>query len=78
VFLLIPQWKNHLLLTTLKDMRLKVLGFNGSSIGDTTSHFASQFGRIRDLAIAPSGKVYFCTDNGNNSDVIVEVGTAPR
>jgi len=75
---LIPQWKNHLLLTTLKDERFKVLGFNGNSISDTTSFFANQFGRLRDLAISPSGKVYFCTDNGKNSDVIVEVGTAPR
>lgn len=69
----IPQWKNSILLTTLKDMQLKQLKFNGTSITDTSSYFIHQFGRLRDLAISPEGKVYICTDNGNNNDVIVEV-----
>jgi aldose sugar dehydrogenase len=72
---LIPQWRNSFLLATLKDKRLKQLRLNGSSISDTTDHFVNQFGRLRDLAISPEGKVYICTDNGNNTDVIVEVNT---
>jgi aldose sugar dehydrogenase len=72
---LIPQWRNSLLMTTLKDKRLKMLRLNGSTITDTSDHFVNQFGRIRDIAISPGGRVYLCTDNGNNSDVIVEIRT---
>ena len=60
-------------MTTLKDKRLKQLSLNGTSITGTTDYFVNQFGRLRDLAISPQGKVYICTDNGNNSDVIIEV-----
>jgi glucose/arabinose dehydrogenase len=68
---LVPQWKNTLLFTTLKDKRLMqyTIGSN------TTKEFlVDKYGRLRDLAISPEGKLYICTDNGNNQDVIVEIG----
>ncbi|HMI77618.1 MAG TPA: PQQ-dependent sugar dehydrogenase [Ferruginibacter sp.] len=69
----IPQWKNSFLMTTLKDMRLKQLKVSGTAMTEISDFFVNQYGRIRDLAISPQGKVYICTDNGNNGDVIVEI-----
>jgi len=28
---------------------------------------------LRDLCISPAGKVYVCTSNGGNNDVLVEI-----
>jgi glucose/arabinose dehydrogenase len=71
----IPQWKNSLLLVALKDARLYQMKLN-SSFNDITAikqYFVNDYGRMRDLCISPDGKVYICTSNGGNSDMIVEV-----
>jgi len=39
----------------------------------TQTFFQDEWGRLRDLCISPDGKVYICTSNGNNKDVIVEI-----
>ena len=44
-----------------------------TKIESVNEYFANQFGRLRDVAISPDGKVYLCTDNGNNSDMIIEI-----
>jgi aldose sugar dehydrogenase len=69
----IAQWKNSLLLAVLKDKRLIQLKLtdDGSGVDGIHEFFVNQFGRLRDIAIAPDGKVYICTDNGNNSDKII-------
>ena len=71
----IAQWKNSLLVAVLKDERLIQLKLNddGSAVDDVHEFFVNQFGRLRDIAISPDGKVYLCTDNGNNSDKIIVV-----
>jgi len=71
----IAQWKNSLLLAILKDKRLIQLKLtdDGSAIDGVHEFFINQFGRMRDIAIGPDGKVYICTDNGNNSDKIIVV-----
>jgi aldose sugar dehydrogenase len=71
----IPQWKRSLLVTFLKDKRLRQMKLNGSgtAIESVNEFFVNQYGRLRDVAISPDGKVYICTDNGNNTDVIIEV-----
>jgi len=71
----IGQWENSLLLAVLKDMKLVQLKLNenGTRVKSTKEFFTNQFGRLRDIAISPSGKVYICTDNGNNQDMIIEV-----
>ena len=71
----IAQWKNSLLLAVLKDKRLIQLKLtdDGSAIDGVHEFFINQFGRMRDIAIGPDGKVYICTDNGNNSDKIIVV-----
>jgi len=72
---LIPQWKNSLLMVALKESRLYQLQLNAAhtSITSTTEFFAGTYGRMRDVCISPSGKVYICTSNGSNSDKIIEV-----
>lgn len=72
---LIPEWKNCLLMCTLKDASLRVLKLSadGLSITDQHTFFKSRFGRIRDICVSPAGKVYLCTSNGGNDDVLVEI-----
>jgi aldose sugar dehydrogenase len=72
---LIPQWKNSLLMMTLKNssVRQLKLSADGKSISSTQTFFKDSWGRLRDLCISPSGKVYICTSNGGNNDVLVEI-----
>jgi len=72
---LIAQWKNSLLVAILKDSRLIQLKLNddGSAVEAEHQYFVNQFGRLRDIAISPDGKVYICTDNGNNKDRIIVI-----
>ncbi|HXL55683.1 MAG TPA: PQQ-dependent sugar dehydrogenase [Chitinophagaceae bacterium] len=71
----IPQWKNSLLMMTLKNSSIRQLQLSGDgkSIVNTKTYFENKWGRLRDLCISPDGKVYICTSNGGNSDVIVEI-----
>lgn len=70
----IPQWKNSLLLVTLKASKLiqMKLADDGASIINTQDYIAEEYGRKRAICISPQGKVYFSTSNGNN-DKIVEI-----
>ncbi|MDF2193732.1 PQQ-dependent sugar dehydrogenase [Paraflavitalea sp. CAU 1676] len=70
---LLPQWKHSLLVATLKHSRLLQLKLNGShdGIAETNEFFANKYGRLRDLCIAPDGRVFFCTGNGSNDKIIV-------
>ena len=71
----IAAWKNCLLLTTLKDATLRVLKLNasGQTVNAEQIFFKNKFGRIRDICISPAGRVYLCTGNGGNADVLVEL-----
>lgn len=71
----IDQWKRSLLVTFLKDKKLRQMKLNGSgtAIESVHEYFADDFGRLRDVAISPDGKVYMCTDNGDNKDMIIEI-----
>jgi glucose/arabinose dehydrogenase len=71
---LIPQWKNSLLMATLKDATLYQLQLdnNHSTVSATNEFFSGKYGRLRDICISPDGKVYLCTSNGSN-DKIIEV-----
>lgn len=72
----IPQWKNSLLVATLKGSRLLQLKLNASRdpgiVGDT-SYFDGDYGRLRDVCVSPEGKVYVCTSNGGD-DKVIEIG----
>lgn len=69
----IPQWKNSLLVVALKNSRLyqMKLNSNQTQITETTEYFTNTYGRMRDVCIAPDGKVYICTSNGN--DKVIEI-----
>ncbi len=68
----IPEWNNSLLLLTLKASRLIQLRLSddGSQIVEQKEYFANQFGRLRDLCIAPNGRVYISTSNSGNNRII--------
>jgi glucose/arabinose dehydrogenase len=70
----IPQWKNSLLLCTLKDERLIQLKLDEqqAAVVSTKDYFVGDFGRLRDACISPDGKVYLCTSNGDGADKIIE------
>ena|SRR6478672_641211 len=72
---MIPQWNRSLLVAFLKDKKLRQMKLNaaGTAITGVNEYFINQYGRLRDIAISPGGKVYICTDNGDNSDMIIEI-----
>jgi glucose/arabinose dehydrogenase len=69
----IPQWKNSLLLATLKDNTLYqlTLNTNGDKVEKVTEFYRGQYGRLRDVCVTPDGKVFMCTGNGSNDKVIM-------
>ena len=71
----IAAWQNSLLMCTLKDASLRVLTLSsdGFSIVSQKTFFKNRFGRIRDICISPAGRVYLCTSNGGDGDVLVEI-----
>ncbi|MBX2920326.1 MAG: PQQ-dependent sugar dehydrogenase [Ferruginibacter sp.] len=71
----IPAWQNSLLMCTLKDATLRVLTLSadGRSVVNTQTLYKNVYGRIRDICISPAGRVYLCTSNGSNADVLVEI-----
>lgn len=70
----IPQWKNSLLLAVLKDSELLQIKLNttGDKVEVVNTFYKNTYGRMRDVAISPDGKVYIITSNGGN-DKIIEV-----
>jgi len=69
----IPQWKNSLLLATLKNSRLYQLKLDAAhtSVTETNEYFTNKYGRMRDVCISPDGKVFIGTTNGSNDKIIV-------
>lgn len=67
----IPQWKNSLLLLSLKNTTLYQLKLSadGQTVASTKNYFTGAFGRLRDLCVSPAGRVYLCTDE-NNAKII--------
>ncbi len=68
----IPQWKNSLLLATLKDNTLYHLKLNADAtkVDSVFEVFRGDYGRLRDVCVAPDGKVYVSTSNGSNDKII--------
>lgn len=76
----IPEWNNKLLLATLREQAIIALTLSndGSQITEKQHYFQNQFGRIRDLVMAPDGRLFIAT-NGNsytdtsNTHQIIEI-----
>ncbi|RPD41400.1 PQQ-dependent sugar dehydrogenase [Chitinophaga barathri] len=61
----IPEWRNSLLMVTLKNASLRVIRLNetqDSVLGETV-YLSGIFGRLRDLCVSPSGDIYLATSN---------------
>lgn len=67
----IPEWQNHLILTTLKNQRIYALQLNQSfdSVIAITQHFQNQWGRLRDIATNQYGELFIAT-NGSSNQII--------
>lgn len=61
----IPEWRNSLLMVTLKESDLRQLKLNaaGTRITSEAVYFDNQYGRLRDLCISPDGRVFIATSN---------------
>jgi aldose sugar dehydrogenase len=72
---LIPQWKNSLLMATLKNQRLHQLQLDSThtAVTATFTFLDEKYGRLRDVCISPDGHVYVCTSNGGNDDKLVVI-----
>lgn len=76
-----PQLANSLLMTTLKDNNLYQLKLNaaGDSVMNEVNITGVDFGRLRDIAISPDGRIFLSTSNsaaggtGAKMDKIVEL-----
>jgi PQQ-dependent dehydrogenase (s-GDH family) len=71
---LIPQFKNCLLLLSLKASKLTQLKLNtaGDKILGSKDFFVNEFGRLRAICQSPDGKIYIGSSNGDN-DKIIEI-----
>ena len=63
----IPEFKDRLLLTLLKDKSLISFGFNnsGDSVTSQDKYFKNNFGRLRDICISPNGKIYLANNGAS-------------
>ncbi len=70
---LIQQWKNSVLMATLKDNTLYQLQLNaaGDQVEKITEIFRGTYGRLRDVCVAPDGRVYVATGNGSDDKILV-------
>ncbi len=77
----ISKWKNSLLLVSLKGQKIVHLQLNDDgTISGRQDFFSGSFGRLRDLCIAPDGRVFIATSNkdgrgspGSKDDRIIEI-----
>ncbi len=65
-----PGLANSILMTTLKDNSLYQLQLNaaGDSITNVLKLPGISYGRLRDIAVAPDGRIFISTSNSNASD----------
>ncbi|MGQ0765226.1 MAG: PQQ-dependent sugar dehydrogenase [Gemmatimonadota bacterium] len=78
---LIPEWRGSLLFTTLKGRALyrMTLSSDGRSVTAEEKLYEGQYGRLRDVLVAPDGTVYLGTSNrdgrgspaGNDDRILV-------
>jgi glucose/arabinose dehydrogenase len=62
---LFPEWKNAILLTTLKESDLRILkpDQTGKKIESESIVLDAKYGRLRDICIGPDGSIYVSTSN---------------
>jgi aldose sugar dehydrogenase len=62
-------------MATLKDATLYQLQLDSShrAVTAVNTFLSHKYGRLRDVCVAPNGKVYLCTSNGDNEDKLIVV-----
>ncbi|MFT4525439.1 MAG: glucose/arabinose dehydrogenase [Bacteroidia bacterium] len=67
----IPEWNNSLLLCFLKVRRMKSLKLDptGESVVEENDLLNQYYGRLRDVLMAPDGRVFICTSNNDQGPV---------
>lgn len=58
-------WENSLLMTSLRGQKLirLILSPDGTQITDTEIYLDGTLGRLRDVTVSPTGRVFVCTSN---------------
>lgn len=77
----IPEWKNSLLITTLKSgdgldgQRLlqAKLDATGARVLEMNDFLTYSFGRLRDVLVAPDGRIFICTSNQESNQNAREI-----
>lgn len=61
----IPEWENSLLLTFLKKQHLRILHLDetGTQVTHEDTILYNEYGRLRDVLVAPNGRVFVTTSN---------------
>jgi|GEM_PF-340785 len=79
---LLPEWQNSVLMATLKSSTLVQikLSNDGLEVVESNEYFKNNFGRLRDVLVAPDGRVFIGTSNWDaygdqrdGSDKIIEL-----
>lgn len=66
----IPEFKDKLLMTVLKDKSLIAFEFNaaGDVVTNETKYFKNDFQRLRDICVAPDGRIFLATSGSSWSN----------
>ena len=66
----IPEWKDHVLMTSLKNKRLYDLELdeNGIAVINETQYFTNWWGRLRDILVGSQGEIYLATSGSSWSN----------
>lgn len=66
----IPEWENHILMTTLKNKRIYDLELDesGTAVVSQQQFFTNWWGRLRDILVGPDGEIYLATSGENWSN----------
>ncbi|WP_373497443.1 PQQ-dependent sugar dehydrogenase [Aquiflexum sp.] len=61
----ISEWRNSLLLATMKGQSIRILHLDdkGEKVKSEDIFIQKHFGRIRDIAVSPEGEIFFSTSN---------------
>ncbi len=81
---MIPEWNNRLLLASLREQTLFAIELSGDGrqvVGEQR-YFEREFGRIRDIVMAPDGRLFIATNGSSFSDTsnthsIIEINQLP-
>ena len=59
------EWNNHILMTSLKDQSLRKLEFQKDAVKNEKVIFKNEIGRLRDIKIGSTGKIYILSNGGS-------------